>query len=95
MKVDVGANGLPVPAGLGAFEVPTEFASAIERLDGPQLKRSVELMGQCVQVGVQHTRFEPGLDVALLGIYRLISCCELRGYWSVMPIGFTLCFEVF
>lgn len=33
-----------------AFEVPREFASAIERLDGAQMKRSVELMGQCVQV---------------------------------------------
>ncbi|CAM9906568.1 unnamed protein product, partial [Scytosiphon promiscuus] len=32
-----------------AFEVPQEFASAIERLDGAQMKRSVELMGQCVQ----------------------------------------------
>lgn len=32
------------------FEVPREFASAIEKLDGQQVKRSVELMGQCVQV---------------------------------------------
>lgn len=33
-----------------AFEVPREFASAIEQLDSQQVKRSVELMGQCVQV---------------------------------------------
>lgn len=33
-----------------AFDVPKEFASAIERLDGSQMKRTVELMGQCVQV---------------------------------------------
>ncbi|CBN74057.1 hypothetical protein Esi_0012_0109 [Ectocarpus siliculosus] len=34
-----------------AFGVPRDLASAIDRLDGPQsMKRSVELMGQCVQV---------------------------------------------
>lgn len=32
------------------FEVPPEFSRAIEKLDGQQVKRSVELMGQCVQV---------------------------------------------
>lgn len=35
-----------------AFEVPRELASAMEQLDSQQMKRSVELMGQCVQVGV-------------------------------------------
>lgn len=33
-----------------AFEVPRELASAMERVDSEQLRRSVELMGQCVQV---------------------------------------------
>ncbi|CAB1119667.1 unnamed protein product [Ectocarpus sp. CCAP 1310/34] len=34
-----------------AFGVPRDLASAIDRLEGPQsMKRSVELMGQCVQV---------------------------------------------
>ncbi|CAN0040212.1 unnamed protein product [Laminaria digitata] len=36
-----------------AFEMPVlpvEFASAIECLDAPHVKRAVELMGQCVQV---------------------------------------------
>lgn len=33
-----------------AFQMPVEFASAIQRLDAPQVKRVVELMGQCVQV---------------------------------------------
>ncbi|CAM9284203.1 unnamed protein product [Ectocarpus sp. 4 AP-2014] len=34
-----------------AFSVPRDLASAIDRLEGPQsMKRSVELMGQCVQV---------------------------------------------
>lgn len=33
-----------------AFEMPLEFTNAIESLDAPQLKRTVELMGQCVQV---------------------------------------------
>lgn len=33
-----------------AFEVPRELANAMERLDSQQVKRSVELMGQCVQV---------------------------------------------
>lgn len=35
-----------------AFQMPVEFASAIERLDAPQVKRTIELMGQCVQVRV-------------------------------------------
>lgn len=33
-----------------AFEVPRELASAMERVDSEQMRRSVELMGQCVQV---------------------------------------------
>lgn len=33
-----------------AFEVPREFASAMDRLGSQQVKRSLELMGQCVQV---------------------------------------------
>lgn len=33
-----------------AFEVPRELASAMERLESKQMRRSVELMGQCVQV---------------------------------------------
>lgn len=54
VDVNVGAGGgLPDGSELAAFEVPSEFASAIERLDGPQMKRSVELMGQCVQVRVR------------------------------------------
>lgn len=32
------------------FEMPVEFVNAMERLDAPQVKRGVELMGQCVQV---------------------------------------------
>lgn len=33
-----------------AFKVPKELASAMERLDSEQMRRIVELMGQCVQV---------------------------------------------
>lgn len=57
----LGGNGLL--DGLGAFEVPTEFASAIERLDGPQMKRSVELMGQCVQVSMRSCPQRDDLEV--------------------------------
>lgn len=52
-----------------AFEVPRELASAMERVDSDQMRRSVELMGQCVQVsdcyslGSIHPRINLSLTV--------------------------------
>lgn len=46
----LGSGDLDVEGLTDAFEVPRELASAMERADSEQLKRSLELMGQCVQV---------------------------------------------
>ena len=53
-----------------AFEVPKEFANAIERLDSEQVKRIVELMGQCVQVCV----------TGVLGCVSRVYALELEPY---------------
>lgn len=46
--------------------MPVEFANAIERLGAPQVKRTVELMGQCVQVRGVKVCFSSLLDGILM-----------------------------
>lgn len=66
-----------------AFEVPRELASAMERLESKQMRRSVELMGQCVQVqrsahGVLMHAIEA--QEALKGAIMDKVCSALRGH---------------
>ncbi|CAN0312275.1 unnamed protein product [Ectocarpus sp. 12 AP-2014] len=81
-----------------AFGVPRDLASAIDRLEGPQsMKRSVELMGQCVQVqrsahGILMNAMETqqALKTALMEKMRVVgfpvaSTPDVRGAAAAAP----------
>lgn len=68
--------------------MPAEFASAIERMDGQQMKRSVELMGQCVQVTVEKDcRDSFQFDAALLLLSRLCLTAPSPGSIELSRVG--------
>lgn len=64
------------------FEVPHEFATAIEKLDDEQVKRSVELMGQCVQV--QGSVF---LVFSLFCVCVCVACVVLESWFVWLGTG--------
>lgn len=75
-------DGMELECGTGqlseVFQMPVEFANAIERLDAPQVKRTIELMGQCVQVRGVKVCFSWLLHGILIKEGCMCSMCNIN-----------------